>query len=377
MDALFQEGRIGTLALPNRLIRSATAERRAEADGRVRPELARMYRALVRGGVGLIVTGHAFVHPSGQAHPEMTGLHSDAMIPGLRQLTGVVHAEGGRVAAQINHGGMQCDPATVAEPFAPSGVKESFLPRPVRGMAAREVEEMAIAYGEAARRAKDAGFDAVQIHAAHGYLVSQFLSPYVNRRADEWGGSTEKRMRFLRRICAEVRIRVGAEYPVFVKLGVIDGVEGGLAVEEAMRIVAALEGMGLDAVEISGGVGGGRNLNTRPGIKDEGHEAYFRAHARRAREATRLPIILVGGLRTKRLMEEVIESGDADFVSLARPLICEPDLPRRMRDEGQLRASCLSGNNCWPAELAEGITCKCPVGEEIAESSAPSDVTAP
>ena len=377
MDTLFQEGAIGSLRLPNRLIRSATAERLADEDGRAKPELDRLYRALVRGGVGLIITGHTFVHPSGKAHVEMTGIHSDEMIAPLARLTRLVHDEGGRVAAQINHGGMQCAPEAVDEAMAPSAVKADFLSRPVRGMSAAEVTAMVRAFADAARRAKEAHFDAVQIHAAHGYLLSQFLSPFVNRRVDEWGGSAVKRMNFLRRVCAAVREEVGRDYPVFIKLGVLDGMEGGLVVEEAMGVVAALESMEIDAVEISGGIGGGRNLNTRPGIKHEGHEAYFRPLVKRARQATKLPLIMVGGLRTKAIMEDVIASGDADFVSMCRPLICEPDFPERMRSEDQARSSCLSGNSCWPAELAEGIACKCPVGEEMVDSESASDLTGP
>ena len=363
-------GTIGDLRLPNRLIRSATAERLAEESGEARPELAEMYRELVRGGVGLIVTGHMFVHASGKAHPEMTGIHSDEMIPSLAMLATAVHEEGGRVAVQINHGGMQCAPESVAETMAPSAIEAPFLQRPAREMSVAEIEMLVRAYAGAARRAKEAGFDAVQIHAAHGYLVSQFLSPFVNRRTDEWGGSPEGRMRFLRRVCEAVREEVGAEYPVFTKLGAVDGVEGGLAVEAAMRVVAELEDMGLDAVEISGGVGGDRNLNARPGIRREEHEAYFRPMARRARDATSLPIILVGGLRTRRLMEDVLVSGDADFIALCRPLIHEPDLPERMLRGEQERSTCRSLNQCWAKEPGEGISCKCPERKAKSDDSA-------
>ncbi len=364
-------GTIGALNLPNRLIRSATAERLAEESGEARPELAEMYRELVRGGVGLIVTGHMFVHASGKAHPEMTGIHSDAMIPSLAMLADAVHEEGGRVAVQINHGGMQCAPESVAKTMAPSAIEAPFLQQPAREMSAGEIERLVEAYSAAARRAKEAGFDAVQIHAAHGYLVSQFLSPFVNRRTDEWGGSPEGRTRFLRRVVEAVRAEVGAEYPVFTKLGTVDGVDGGLTVEEAMQVVAALESMGLDAVEISGGVGGDRNLNARPGIRREEHEAYFRPLARRAREATSLPVALVGGLRTKRLMEEVLESGDADFIALCRPLIHEPDLPGKLLRGEQDRSTCRSLNRCWAREPREGISCKCPErGEKSDRSSA-------
>jgi 2,4-dienoyl-CoA reductase-like NADH-dependent reductase (Old Yellow Enzyme family) len=356
---LFTPGHIGTLALPNRLVRSATAERMADADGRPRPRLKALYQELARGGVGLIITGHMYVHPSGKAHPEMTGIHSDELIPSLAELADAVHREGGRVVVQINHGGMQCSREAVPETVAPSAVDAPFLTGPAREMTADEITLLIQAYGQAARRAREAGFDGVQIHGAHGYLVSEFISPFANRRTDEWGGDLEGRMRFLRAICQDVQEQVGPDYPVLIKLGTMDGVEGGLAPEQGVRVVAALEGLGLNALEISGGIGGGRNLNVRTGIRSEADEAYFRPLARQARPATRLPIILVGGFRSRRVMEEVLADGDADFISLCRPLICEPDLPNRLRAGSQERSSCISANRCWPEGPDEGIACKC------------------
>jgi 2,4-dienoyl-CoA reductase-like NADH-dependent reductase (Old Yellow Enzyme family) len=362
MNFVFTSSRIGTLELPNRLIRSATAENMADnSDGKPQPQLKRLYQELARGGVGLIITGHMYVHPSGKAHPEMTGIYSDTLVPSLAELADAVHREGGRIAAQINHGGMQCQD-TVAKTIAPSAIEAPFLNQPAQEISLEEIHLLIQAYAQAARRAQEAGFDAVQVHAAHGYLISQFLSPFVNRRSDEWGGDLERRMRFLRAVCQAVREQVGRDYPVFVKLGMMDGVEGGLTPEEAVQIVAALDEMGLDALEISGGVGGGRRyLNTRPGVLSGIDEAYFRPLARQARPVTRLPIMLVGGLRSQQTMEEVLASGDADFISLCRPFICEPDLPNRLRLGQQQEAACISANCCWPETLGEGIACKCPL----------------
>ena len=361
VSMLFTRGNIGTLALPNRLVRSATAERLADAGGRPKPRLKRLYQELARGGVGLIITGHMYVHSSGKAHPEMAGIYSDEMIPALAELANAVHREGGRVVVQINHGGMQCSRQTVSETIAPSGVGAPFLERPAREVTCDEIALLVRAYSRAAWRAREAGFDGVQIHSAHGYLISQFLSPWGNRRTDEWGGDLEGRMCFLRVVCQAVREQVGLDYPVFVKLGLMDGVEGGLTSEEGVQVVAALEEMRLDAVEISGGIGGGQNLNVRTGIRSEADEAYFRPLAREARLVTRLPIILVGGFRSQRVMEEVLVAGDADFISLSRPLICEPDLPNRLRTGLQERSSCISANRCWAEGPDEGIACKCPI----------------
>jgi 2,4-dienoyl-CoA reductase-like NADH-dependent reductase (Old Yellow Enzyme family) len=352
VSILFSPAQIGHLKLPNRLVRSATAERLADSSGRPTLRLKRLYRELVQGGVGLIITGHLYVHPSGKAHHEMMGIYADELIPALAELTDVVHQEGGQVVAQINHGGMQCSKETVSETLAPSTIDADFLQRPAREMTPDEIAFTIQAYAQAARRAKEAGFDGVQLHGAHGYLISQFLSPCVNRRTDEWGGDLQRRTRFLRSVCQAVREQVGPDYPVFIKLGLVDGVEGGLTLEEGVQIVAALEEMGLDGVEISGGV---QQTSVRPNPQ----EPYFRPLARAARPATRLPILLVGGFRSRQVMEEVLNVGEADFISLCRPLICEPDFPNRMRLGLQERSRCISGNRCWPKASDEGIACKC------------------
>jgi 2,4-dienoyl-CoA reductase-like NADH-dependent reductase (Old Yellow Enzyme family) len=361
VSKLFSPGHIGTLLVPNRLVRSATAERMSDPDGRPGPQFLRLYRDLARGGVGLIISGHMYVDPAGKAHPEMASVSSDDHVPALGQVADLVHREGGLVAVQINHGGMHANGETVDEPIAPSALDAPFLKRPAREMTPAEIELAIDSFAQAARRVKQAGFDGVQIHAAHGYLISQFLSPFVNRRTDEWGGDLEGRTQFLRAVARAVREQVGPAYPVFVKLGMLDGMEGGLTAEEGVQVVAALEEMGLDAVEISSGVGGGRNLSMPAGIRTAADEAYFRPLAQGARSATRLPIILVGGFRSRRVMEALLEAGDADFVSMARPLICEPDLPNRLRLGLQERACCISGNRCWAEEPGEGISCKCKV----------------
>jgi 2,4-dienoyl-CoA reductase-like NADH-dependent reductase (Old Yellow Enzyme family) len=290
----------------------------------------------------------------------MTGIYCDDLVPALRTLGEGVHALGGLVIAQINHGGMQASADSVGDPVAPSDIQADWLKRPARAMTEGEIEEIVEAYGLAALRAQRAGLDGVQIHGAHGYLVSQFLSPAVNRRTDQWGGDIKRRMLFLRRICSRVRSLVGPDYPVIIKLGLADGVEGGLALAEGLEVVSELEAMGIDAVEISAGIGGRRSAAIRPGIRTEADEAYFRSWSRQARTRTRLPILLVGGMRSRSVMEDVLASGDADLISMCRPLICEPDLPRRLRT-GQLAcSSCVSGDRCWPKQAGQGISCKCP-----------------
>ncbi len=254
MSSLFTPSSIGSLTVPNRMVRSATAERMALAGGTATPALAEMYRDLARGGVGLIISGHLYVHASGKAHVEMTGIHEDAMKSSLAKVTEAVHADGGLVAAQINHGGMQCAAEVVDDPVAPSAIDEEFIQRPARELSADEIDQLIGAFAAAARRAKEAGFDAIQVHAAHGYLISQFLSPFINRRDDEWGGDATRRRRFLKEVCLAIRAEIGADFPLFIKLGVVDGMEGGLSIEESVETASLLKEFGLDAIEISAGL---------------------------------------------------------------------------------------------------------------------------
>jgi 2,4-dienoyl-CoA reductase-like NADH-dependent reductase (Old Yellow Enzyme family) len=358
---LFSPARIGTLELKNRLVRSATAERLAtEPLGRATPPLAALYGELARGGVGLIVTGHAYVVPEGKAHQEMLSAHCDQMIPGLKTLADAVHAEGGRIALQINHGGRQCDQACVPQTVAPSAVSTSD--GTPREMTPAEITAAVDAFAQAARRAQLAGMDAVQLHGAHGYLIGQFLSPHTNRRSDAWGGNFEGRIRFLAAVCEAVRGQVGRDYPVFIKLGMMDNLEwvpDGLTLEDGARTVARLVDFGLDAVEVSGGDSGGEDFNGRLAVGSKVAEAYFRPLARRAKTATHLPVILVGGLRSRVVMDDVLASGDADLLSLCRPLIREPDLPNRLRSGEATVAACISGGRCWATGMGQGIRCKC------------------
>jgi 2,4-dienoyl-CoA reductase-like NADH-dependent reductase (Old Yellow Enzyme family) len=363
MTSLFTPYNIGSLSIPNRIVRSATAERMADAEGRPLPQLIDLYKNLAQGGVGLIITGHMYVHQTGKAHDEMTGIYADHLIPDLAKIANVVHHENGRVVVQINHTGMKASQEAVAEAFAPSAIEAPFLSRPAREITSEEIESVIQSFGNAARRAREAGFDGVQIHGAHGYLISQFLSPFVNCRTDKWGGSIEKRMRFLREVSKSVREKVGAEYPVLIKLGMMDGVDGGLTSDDGAHVVATLEDMGFDAVEISGGISGTKNLNIQKGIRSEADEAYFLPLARQARPVTQLPIILVGGFRSRTVMEQVLNDGYADFISLCRPLISEPDLPNLMKLGLKDKSRCLSANNCWAENPGDGIACKCPHDE--------------
>ncbi|MGI6209076.1 MAG: NADH:flavin oxidoreductase [Anaerolineae bacterium] len=344
MVRLLEPVSVAGMELRNRIMRSATAERLSEPDGTPLPELADMMGTLARGGVGLIVLGHTFLRPDGKASRGMAGLWRDDQIPAFARIAQAVHAEGGRIAVQINHSGRQGRPEILGQqPLAPSALPESEWTPVARGLDADEIPGLIDAYAQAARRVKEAGFDAVQIHAAHGYLIGQFLSPHANRRDDEWGGSLENRARFFREVVRAVREQVGPGYPVLTKLGLADFIEGGMPLEDGLAVVGMLEEMGLDLVEISGGAGAG---NSRERIRHPEDEAYFLPWARRARPLTKLPVALVGGFRSAAVMQRVLDEGAADLISLSRPLIREPDLPLKLARGESVKATCISCNLC-------------------------------
>lgn len=361
MSILFTPKNIGTLEVPNRLIRSATAEYMSDLKGRPEKPLADLYAELARGGIGLIITGHCFVHAGGRCNLRMTGAHSDDLLPALERLTSAAHQEGGLVVMQLNHGGRQCAAdAILGSPVAPSPVPASKGKERPQELTEQGIKELITAFGEAAGRAKAAGFDGVQIHSAHGYLINQFNSPAANWRQDRWGGTAARRIRFLEEVASAIRNELGEDYPVLIKLGMEDYVRDGLTLKDGAEIVRHLSDWGIDGLETSGGIG---MTSVRKDILRPEDEAYFLHTARAAREATDLPVILVGGIRSKSTIERILEEGSADFISMSRPLIREPDLPRRLQ-EGQEGSSCISCNLCWPPPGEYGIACRDPNREQ-------------
>lgn len=359
MSALFESAKIGRLKVDNRLVRSATCEWLCDADGRGGRELVDLYATLARGGVGLIVTGHAYVTRTGKASPGQIGIYDDDLAESLRPVAEAVHREGGKAVVQINHPGREGVPDRNdgVNPSGPSAVASSKLKIQPTEMTDEEIVGLTRAYGQAALRLKEVGFDGVQLHAAHGYLISQFLSPQANRRTDRWGGDFDNRLSFLQAVCEEVRTLVGEDFPVMIKLASQDFVPNGLTAKDGARIVARLADFGLDAVEISGGIeGGSKPYNVPPGIDNLADEGYFLENALRIRDVTDLPLMLVGGFRTPELMERMIVDEGIDFVSLCRPLINAPDFPSKMREGSDERSGCISCNLCLKRRH-DGLRC--------------------
>jgi len=355
---LFEPFSFSGLSLRNRLVRSATYEKRADEDGFVTESLIELYEDLTRGGIGLIITGNALVHPSGRTITQMLCIHSDIYIQGLRKLTTAVHELGGVIAIQLTHGGRQSFPILLGgnDPLAPSAVYDTSTRIMPRAMTDKEIWEVIDAFADSARRARIAGFDAVQIHGAHGYLVSEFLSPYTNRRDDYWGGDEERRFHFLEEVFKAVRKEVGEDYPLLIKMNADDLIEGGLKGDEAVRIALRLEELGLDAVEVSGGMYESSRKTAQPDILSPDDEAYFRNRGKAFKSKLHIPVMLVGGMRSRAVMEEALQKGEADMISLSRPLIREPDLPNKFR-EGKKTADCISCNGCMEFGKLDVVEC--------------------
>lgn len=358
-SVLFQSAQIGSLKLPNRFIRSATWEGLAAPDGGCTDELVRLMEGLAEGGVGLIISSHAFVRPEGVAVRGQLGIHRDDHIAGLARMADAVHGKGGRIVLQLAHGGLLAGTQLTGQPaLAPSLAGGPEKTRR-REMTEADIADTIKAYGEAALRAKKAGFDGVQIHAAHGYLLNQFLSPWFNRRSDRWGGSIENRTRIVLDILASARNATGEDFPILAKMNSEDFLEGGLAREDSLQAALMIAAAGADAIELSGGtLLSGKLSPSRSKIDSVEQEAYFRDAARAIKAKLKIPLALVGGIRSFEVAEGLVKEGIADFVSMSRPFIREPGLVNRWKRGDRSRATCLSDNRCFgPPMRGTGFYC--------------------
>ncbi|HVN94818.1 MAG TPA: NADH:flavin oxidoreductase [Syntrophorhabdaceae bacterium] len=365
MNQLFERTEINGMKLENRFVRSATVDNGAES-GFVSNKQIQYFSELAAGGVGLIVTGMTCVHAADQIRPVQNSIADDKYIPAYKKLTASVHSRGAKIALQLVHSGRQRGKwlgQADGYALAPSVIEHDpfFTGATYRAATEEELLEIIVAFGNAARRAREAGFDAVQIHGAHAFLLSQFLSPHANRRDDAWGGSLENRLRLHREIYKTVRGRVGNDYPVLIKLGVQDGFPYGLDFSEGKKAALALAELGFDALEISQGLRGEifEGTEYRTDIDRPDREAYFRRWCVEVKTQVAVPVMMVGGLRNPVFMKEIIEKGEADYISLCRPFIREPHIINDWQQGDLHRARCISCNRCIEA-LNIGDFLHCP-----------------
>lgn len=357
---LFEKSRIGNLELKNRFIRSATWYGMANMDGTMTASSVASLLPVALSGIGLMISEMLYVSRDGICGPMSAGISHDSHIPGLRRMTDFVHRAGCQMVAQLNHGGLLSIPALAgSEPLGPSPLK---TPDSITGKAMTEenIEAMITAFSESAVRAKKSGFDGIQIHSAHGMLLSQFLSPVFNKRTDEYGGSLENRSRLLLKVVQAVRNSVGPDFALLVKINSEDLIPGGLSVDEMINTAVMLEQSGTDAIEISGGTlsaffMGDPENSIVPRVKKH---IYYRDAATELKKKIKIPVILVGGIRTFGEAEEVINSGIADYIALGRPLIREPDLISKWKSGNLKKADCISESACL-VEGAQGRGVHC------------------
>lgn len=392
MDSLlFTPVTLGPLTLRNRSIRSAAFE--SMCPGNVpSPQLLDYHRSVAAGGVGMTTVAYAAVTRSGLSFDRQLWM-SPEIVPGLRELTDAVHVEGAAASIQLGHcGNMSHKSICGCLPVGASSGFNLYSPTFVRGLRADELPEMAKAYGRSVCLAREAGFDAVEIHAGHGYLISQFLSPATNHRKDEFGGTLANRMRFMEMVMEEVMKAAGNDMAVLVKMNMRDGFRGGMELDESLQVARKLQELGASALVLSGGfvskapmyvMRGEMPIRTmtyymtcwwlKYGVRLVGkymipsvpfREAYFLEDALKFREALDIPLVYVGGLVSRQKIEEVLNHG-FEAVQMGRALLNEPDFVNRMRREENARCNCRHSNYCIARMYTLDMACHQHLQEEL------------
>ncbi|MCU7195592.1 HisA/HisF-related TIM barrel protein [Turicibacter sanguinis] len=337
----FKSLELKNLSLSNRFVRSATHDYAQECNGLMSDKQLEIYEELARNQVGLIMTGHLYVSKEGRASEDQNAIDCDAVIPRLKEVVDAVHQYDSKFIAQLAHAGAK---ARVAQPVGPS---ELWLrgDTPSLALTHEGLKSIRHAFIDAAKRAKEAGFDGVQVHMAHGYLLSEFITPQHNLRQDEYGGSVENRFRFPREIILGIKQACGENYPIFIKINSNVELNDEAYESDLLYMLNELEALGVEAVELSG---------CDLGKKKYTDHNYYLERASRLAELTTVPLILVGGIRTLSDIEHVLQNGIA-MVSFSRPFICEPNLVRQLKAGHQ--SKCVSCNCCYGLYYREGRRC--------------------
>lgn len=329
LETLFSPATIGTMSVRNRFAMPPMGTNYATWTGEVTDRLIAYHAERARGGVGLITVEFSYVHPTGRISYYALGVHEDSLIPGLRQLTDTIHSEGAKASIQIAHGGRRCKSTiTGTQPLGPSPIPCVGGEVP-RELTSADLDTVVSWFVQAARRVAEAGFDAVTLHLAAGYLLESFISPYSNRRTDSYGGSLEGRMRLPLEIIALVRRELGPRFPIICRLCVDEFIEGGLALAEATQAAQLLEKAGADAIDTAAGVPETMYAVGPPMALPRG---WLTSHARAIKEAVGVPVFAVGRINNALLAEQALREGDADIICMGRPLLADPQLPNKSKE---------------------------------------------
>ncbi len=307
------------LTLRNRIVMPPMFSGLATPAGEVTDRIVEYHRARAAAGTALVIVEHTYVHPWGRISDTQMGVHDAAMIPGLARLAAAIRHEGAVACLQLAHAGASTTAAVIGRsPVGPSSLRHPFEQDvdPAEAATPAEIDEIVRAFGDGAARAREAGFDAVEVHSAHGYLLSQFLSPLTNRREDEYGGSDANRRRLLLRVLGEVRARLGAQFPVLVRLGVHDEALGGLQINEAVEAAVALVQGGANLIDVSGGLQG-----SRPPVVVKRGPGWFVPYAELVKAAVPVPVLVTGGFTDAEHADRVIREGRADLVGIGRAML--------------------------------------------------------
>jgi 2,4-dienoyl-CoA reductase-like NADH-dependent reductase (Old Yellow Enzyme family) len=371
MSILFEPYSIGNIEIRNRFVRSATGDSLNDERGYPTQIKIDRYAAMAKGGIGLIITGVTTVWHMPSNHylsQNMSYIGDDNAIPAFRKLTDAVHAHGAKIAVQLFHPGREQAAylkGTGIKAIAPSFISDDpIFTGAHRSMEEGEILQLINRFGDGGRRAREAGFDFVQLHGAHGYLFSQFLSPATNHRQDHWGGSLSNRLRLHHNILLDIKAKAGNDYPVMIKLGVEDVIPDGLNFDDGCKAAKLLEKWGFESLEISQGIRGKsyQDMEFRPDITHIDQEAYFREWAKQIKPLVNVPIMMVGGLRSFELCDQIIQEGEADFISMCRPFICEPSLIARWINGDRRKARCTSCNLCLD-KTKDDLVCPLDISE--------------
>lgn len=353
--SLWDATTIGTMHLANRFWRGALYERWATDEGFMTPQLLQVYKELIDGGVGTILTGYTRVMADDFPNPNMTAIYSDQHIASYLPLTSYAKEHGCALVMQLVYGGARTNvPVEGRKVWGPSAVANQRTGVVPQEMTEQDIAQLIEAFAAAAARAKAAGFDGVQIHAAHGYMLSTWLCPHYNLRQDKYGGSIANRGRIILEILAAIKNRCGETYPAFIKFNCQDYMADGLTEEDSIALVKMLEEAGIDGVEISGGnecdpavAAADLGPSRKKLARHPERSSYFAAYARKLSRETSVPIILTGGNRFLSVLEGLLEEGAAQYFGLARPLNSEPDLIATWKKDPDHEPACVACNKCF------------------------------